>query len=96
MLKNYDKHDSVQYNKCFWKESLFGMVWYAMLCYPMLWYSMESMLSYEISMLCYEISMLFYAMVYFVKDKHSATVCNTLTKEIYKGHIYAILISYLH
>ena len=89
LLKNYDEHDSVQYNKCFWKESLFGMVWYAMLCYPMLWYSMESMLSYEISML-------FYAMVYFVKDKHSATVCNTLSKEIYKRHIYAILISYLH
>ena len=52
------------------------MVWYAMLCYPMLWYGMESMVCYEISMLCYEISMLCYAMVYVVKDKHSATVCN--------------------
>ena len=28
----------------------------------------------EISMLFYEISMLYYAMVYVVKDKHSATV----------------------
>ena len=35
---------------------------------------MESMVCYEISMLCYEISMLCYAMVYVVKDKHSATV----------------------
>ena len=50
------------------------MVWYAMLCYPMLWYGMESTVCYEISMLCYEISMLCYAMVYVVKDKHSATV----------------------
>ena len=50
------------------------MVWYAMLCYPMVWYGMESMACYEISMLCYEISMLCYAMVYVVKDKHSATV----------------------
>ena len=47
----------------------YGMVWYAMLCY-----GMESMVCYEISMLCYEISMLRYAMVYLVKDKHSATV----------------------
>ena len=43
------------------------MVWYAMLCYPMLWYGMESIVCYEISMLCY-------AMVYVVKDKHTATV----------------------
>ena len=50
------------------------MVWYAMLWYPMLWYGMESMVCYEISMLCYEISMLCYAVVYVVKDKHSATV----------------------
>ena len=47
---------------------------YDMLCYPMLWYGMESMVCYEISMLCYEISMLCYAMVYVVKDKHSTTV----------------------
>ena len=53
---------------------LYGMLCYAMLCYPMLWYGMESMVCYEISMLCYEISMLCYAMVYVVKDKHSATV----------------------
>ena len=50
------------------------MVWYAMLCYPMLWYGKESMVCFEISMLCYEISMLCYAMVYVVKDKYSATV----------------------
>ena len=48
-----------------------------MLCYPMLWYGIESMVCYEISMLCYEISMQCYAMVYLVKDKHSATVWNT-------------------
>ena len=50
------------------------MVWYDMLSYAMVWYGMESMVCYEISMLCYEISMLCYAMVYVVKDKHSATV----------------------
>ena len=44
----------------------------------MLWYGMESMVCYEISMLSYEISMLCYAMVYVVKDKHSATVPLTL------------------
>ena len=51
-----------------------------MLCYPILWYGMESMVCYEISMLCYEISMLCYAMaiVYVVKKKHSTTV--------YTGH----------
>ena len=56
-----------------------GMVWYGMLCYPMLWYDMESMVCYEISMLCHEISMLRYAMVYVVKDKHSATVISKST-----------------
>ena len=50
------------------------MVWYGMLCYPMLWYGMKSIVCYKISMLCYEISMLCYIMVYVVKDKHSATV----------------------
>ena len=45
-----------------------------MLCYSMLWYGMENMVCYEISMLCYQISMLCSAMVYVVKDKHSATV----------------------
>ena len=56
-------------SKCFWKESFYGMVWYGMLCY-----GMESMVCYEISMLCYEICMLCYALVYVVKNKHSATV----------------------
>ena len=32
------------------------------------------MLYYEISVFCYELSMQCYAMVYVVKDKHSATV----------------------
>ena len=65
----------------------YGMVWYGIVCYPMLWYGMESMVCYEISVLCYEISMLCYAMVYVVKDKHSATVLhpqiylNTITNE---------------
>ena len=51
-----------------------------MLCYPILWYGMESIVCYEISMLSmsYEISMLCYAMVYVVRKKHSATV--------YTGH----------
>ena len=48
----------------------YGMVWYAMLCYGMVWYGMKSMVCYEISMLCY-------AMVYVVKDKHSATVLSS-------------------
>ena len=52
----------------------YGMVWYGMVCYPMLWYGMESMVWYEISMFYYAISMLCYAMVYVVKDKHSAIV----------------------
>ena len=51
------------------------ILWYGMLCYPMQWYGMESMVCYEVLMLCYEISMLCYAIVYVVKDKHSATVC---------------------
>ena len=46
-----------------------------MLCYPILWYGMESMVCFEISMLCYEISLLCNDMVYVVKDKNSATVC---------------------
>ena len=50
------------------------MVWYAMLCNPMLWYGVEIMVCYDIAMPCYEISMLWYAMVYVVKDEHSATV----------------------
>ena len=51
------------------------MVWYGMLCYAILWNGMESMVCFEILMLCYEISMLCYAIVYVVKDKHSATAC---------------------
>ena len=43
------------------------MVWYDMLCFPMVWYGMERMVCYEISMLCY-------AVAYVAKDKHSATV----------------------
>ena len=44
----------------------------------MLWYGLESIVCYEILMLCYEISILCYAIVYVVKDKHSATVHNIL------------------
>ena len=71
LLKKYDEHDSEQDKEMFLKRFI---LWYGMLCYPMQWYGMESMVCYEISMLCYEISMLCYAMVYVVKDKHSATV----------------------
>ena len=51
-------------SKCF--EKGHSMVLYAMLCYPMLWYDIESTVCYEISMLCYEISMLCYAMLWFI------------------------------
>ena len=72
----------------FWKESFIGMVWYGMVRYPMLWYSMESMVCYEISMLCYEISMLCYTIVYVVKDKHSATVSTSGNRiRFYTNHI---------
>ena len=71
MLKKYDEHDCVQDKQMFFKRVI---LWYGMLCYPMLGYGMESMVCYEISMLCYEISMLRYTMVNVVKDKHSATV----------------------
>ena len=53
------------------------ILWYGMLCCPMLWNGIESMVCYEILMLCYEISMLCYDMVYVVKDKQSATVKGT-------------------
>ena len=71
MLKKYDEHDSVQDKQMFLKRAI---LWYGMLCYAILCYGMESMVCYDISMLCYEISMLCYAVVYVVKDKHSATV----------------------
>ena len=51
-----------------------SMVFYAMLCYPMIWYCKECMVCYGISLVFYEISMLWYAMVYVVKEKHSATI----------------------
>ena len=50
----------------------FAMVCYGMLWYGMIWYGMYGMLWYFF--LCYEICMLCYAMVYVVKEKHSATV----------------------
>ena len=40
------------------------ILWYGILCYPMLCYGIESLVCNEISMLCF-------AMVYVVKDKHS-------------------------
>ena len=73
-LKKYYEHDSVQDKQMFLKRVILYMVWYGMVCYPMLWYGMESMVCYEISMVCYAISMLCYAMIYVVKDKLSGTV----------------------
>ena len=49
------------------------ILWFGMLFLPMLWYGIESMVCYSISMLCCEISFC-YAIVYVVKDRHSATV----------------------
>ena len=45
-----------------------------MLCNPILWYGMECVVDYGIWIIFFEICMLCYAMVYVVKDKHSATV----------------------
>ena len=57
LLLKYDEQDSVQDKQMFFKRVI---LWYGMVCFPMLWYGMESMEYYEISMLCYEISMLCY------------------------------------
>ena len=46
---------------------------------------MENMVCYEISMLCHEIAMLCYAMVYVVKDKHSATVHKKINLKIHEN-----------
>ena len=45
-----------------------SIVWYDILCFPMLWYDMGNMVCYDISLLCY-------AKFHVVKDKHKATVC---------------------
>ena len=70
----------------------YGMVCNAMLCYPMLWCGMESMVCYEISMLCY-------AMVYDVKDKHGATlpkmICLTTLSLIFY-HFSKVNCCYFH
>ena len=55
----YDEQDNVQDKQMFLKRVI---LWYGMLCYPVLWYGIESMENYEISMLCYEISMLCYGL----------------------------------
>ena len=62
LLQKYDEQDSVQDKQMFMNRVILwcGMVWYGMVCYPVLWYGMESMEYYEISMLCYEISMLWF------------------------------------
>ena len=65
--EKYDGRDSKQNEHVFLKS-------HSMVCYPMLCYGMESILCHKISIICFEISMLCYAMVYDVKDKHSATV----------------------
>ena len=60
LLKNYDEDDTVQDDQiCLWKDPFYGMVWYAMLCYGMLW---------DFN------AMLWDFCAYDVKDKHSATV----------------------
>ena len=55
-------------------EKSHSMVWYAMLCYAMVWYGKYGMLWDFNAMLWDFYAMLCYAMVYVVKDKHSATV----------------------
>ena len=52
----------------------YGMVCYAMLSYAMIWYGKYGMLWDFNAMLWDSYAMLCYAMVYVVKDKHSATV----------------------
>ena len=70
LLKKYDEHDSEQDKQIvFWKDSFYGMVCYAILCYGMVlkvWYAMRFQ--------CYAMRFLCYAIVYVVKDKHSVTV----------------------
>ena len=60
-------------------EVFYGMVWYGMVCYAILCYGMVWKVWYAMRFQCYAMrflcfAMLCYAMVYVVKDKHSATV----------------------
>ena len=70
-LKKYYEHDSVQDKQIFLKRVIiwYGMLCYAMLSYAMVWYGKYGML-WDFNAMLWG----FYAMVYVVKDKHSATV----------------------
>ena len=48
-------------SKCFSKESFYGMVWYAILCYRMVW-----KVWYAMRFQCYAMRFLCYAMVWFM------------------------------
>ena len=77
-------------SKCFWKESFYGIVWYAMLSYAMVWYGKYGMLWDFNAMLWDFYAMLCYAMFYVVKDKHSATILY-----IWIRYIFSILFTFL-
>ena len=76
LLKKYNEHDSVQDKQIFLKRVIlwYGMVCYAMLSYAMVWYGKYGMRWDFNAMLWDFCALLCYAMVYVVKDKHSATV----------------------
>ena len=59
-------------------RNLHSMPSFLIVCYAMVWYDMVWNVWYAMVFLCYEIWMLCYAMVYDVKDKHSATVTHYL------------------
>ena len=42
LLQKYYEHDSVQDKQMLLKLAFYGMLWYAMQCNAILWYSMES------------------------------------------------------
>ena len=67
MLEKYDKRDSIQDEYMFLKRVILWYGIYAMLSYAMVWYDKYGVLCYDMKIQCY-------AMVYVVKDKHSATV----------------------
>ena len=76
LLNKYDEHDCVQDKQMFFKRVIlwFGMIWYAMRSYAMVWYGKYGMLWDFNAMLWDFYAMLCYDMVYVVKDKLSATV----------------------
>ena len=64
LFTKYDEHDCVRDKQMFFKTVI---LWYGMLCQAMLSYAMVWKIWYAMRFQCY-------AMVYVVKDKHSATV----------------------